>query len=328
MPKDYLETRRPQPLDNFRCELSIVTTLYRSAPFIDEFYRRITAAATTVGRSYELVFVNDGSPDDSFQRVMQLADGDHHVRVVDLSRNFGHHAAILAGLRHARGNYIFSIDVDLEEQPEWLIEFWEDLHANCADLVYGVQITRSGSAMKRTTGAIFYNLFNLASDIQIPPNVCTVRLMRRSYVEAVTQFTEAHIFLAGLYSWAGFIQRPRYVQKIRRPTKSSYTPIRLLRLFVNAVTSFSGYPLTIIFVAGMCVALLALLYACGLVLVKLLRPQMIVSGFTSILVSLWFIAGAIISVLGLVGMYVGNIFTQAKGRPQYFVRGVYERASK
>jgi putative glycosyltransferase len=309
-------------------ELSIVSTMYRSSEFISEFYRRIRAAAQSLTPAYEIVLVDDGSPDDSLAKALALAAEDRRVRVVELTRNFGHHPAMLAGLRHARGRFVFLIDIDLEEKPEWLPEFWGDLHDSAADIVYGVQSLRVGSFTKRQMGALFYGIFNSVSDIKIPANGCTVRLMRRGYVDAVAQFQETHVFLMGLFSWAGFKQQARVVTKTRRESESTYTPMKLITLSFEAVTSFSSYPLTIIFMMGLCITLLALAYAAYLMIEKILRPDYILSGFTSMMVSLWFIGGTIISVLGIIGMYVGRVFTEAKSRPQYLVREVHERSTR
>ncbi len=298
--------------------------MYRSADFVPEFYARMVAAAERVTSAFEIILVDDGSPDSSLASAIALADSDNRVRVVELSRNFGHHPAILAGLRHARGEYVFLIDIDLEEQPEWLGEFWRDLHQNPADMIYGVQSHRSGTAMKRHTGALFYRLFNLASDISIPENGCTVRLMNRSYLNAVSSLTESDVFMMGLFSWTGFVQRPRPVVRKRRSTASTYTPLRLVALSVNAITSFSSYPLTVIFAGGLVITLLSLAFACKLLVQKIMYPDIILSGFTSIMVSLWLLGGTIISVLGVIGMYVGKIFAEAKSRPQYVVRRIHE----
>lgn len=301
-------------------ELSIVSTMYRSADFIADFHHRITSAAASITDSYEIILVDDGSPDNSLDIALSLLEKDEHVRIVELSRNFGHHPAILAGLRHAQGEFVFLIDIDLEEKPEWLIDFWRDLEETQADIVYGVQRSREGSALKRHTGTIFYRFFNVASETPIPENGCTVRLMRRPYVDALNRFSETHIFVMGLFHWAGFVQRPRYVDKTRRPSASTYTPVKLISLSVDAVTSFSSYPLTVIFVGGLVITLLSLAYAGKLVIEKWLHPDVILSGFTSIMVSLWFLGGTIISVLGVIGMYVGKIFVESKARPQYLVR--------
>ncbi len=306
-----------------KLELSVVTTMYRSAEFVPEFYRRMTVAAQLLTPSYEIVLVDDGSPDDSLSLAIELSRSDSRVRVVELSRNFGHHPAILAGLRHTRGQLVFLIDIDLEEQPEWLGGFWDDLQTQAADIIYGVQTIRAGPAAKRHTGTLFYRFFNTASDTQIPTNGCTVRLMRRAYVEAIDKFTETHIFMMGLFSWAGFVQRPRYVTKLRRASASTYTPLKLIALSVNAVTSFSSYPLTVIFATGLAITFLSLAFACKLVIQKWMNPDYILSGFTSIMVSLWFLGGTIISVLGVIGMYVGKIFSESKARPQYLVRQLH-----
>ncbi|MBZ5585432.1 MAG: glycosyltransferase [Acidobacteriia bacterium] len=314
----------PPGPNSTRPELSIVTTLYKSAPFIKRFYAGIQEAAERIAVSYEILFVNDGSPDQSLAMAVALAQSDPRVRVVDLSRNFGHHAAILAGLRHSRGEFVFLIDVDLEERPEWLLDFWEDMRNGPVDMVYGVQTARTGAPVKRYTGAVFYRLFNLLSETRIPANVCTVRLMSRRYVDAVSQLTEAHVFLAGLFAWAGFAQRPRAVTKVPRETASSYTPLRLIQLFVNAITSFSSYPLTLVFFAGALLTFFSLGYAAWLLAVKIRNPQMVLSGFTSMMVSLWLLGGMLLSVLGLIGMYIGKIFVETKGRPQYVIKRVYE----
>jgi putative glycosyltransferase len=147
--------------------------------------------------------------------------------------------------------------------------------------------------------------------------------MRRSYLEAIKEFTETHVFMMGLFSWAGFVQRARSVVKVRRASASSYTPLKLIALSVNAITSFSSYPLTLIFGGGLVITFFSVAFAIRLVIQKLLYPDYILSGFTSIMVSVWFLGGTIISVLGVIGMYVGKIFSEAKSRPQYLVRRVY-----
>ncbi len=298
--------------------------MYRSAEFVAEFHRRISAAARSITESYEIVLVDDGSPDESLSLAIALAEIDPHVRVVELARNFGHHPAMLAGLRQSRGEFVFLIDIDLEEQPEWLPEFWRDLQEQPADMLYGVQMARAGSVMKRHTGTLFYRFFNLASDTAIPTNGCTVRLMKRCVVDALKKFTETHVFMMGLLSWTGFVQRARYVNKTQRASASTYTPFKLIALSVNAVTSFSSYPLTVIFVGGLGITFLSLLFALKMLIQKWMNPDYILMGFTSIMVSLWFLGGTIISVLGVIGMYVGKIFSEAKSRPQYLIRRVYD----
>jgi putative glycosyltransferase len=158
--------------------LSIVTTMYRSADDIDEFYRRTVETASTITHDFEIVFVNDGSPDHSLAKIRSYTD-DPRVVIVDLSRNYGHHQAIMAGLSYTRGNYIFLIDIDLEEQPEWMPEFYHKLVDNNVDVVYGVQNARADSLSRITTGLMFYQVFNTISDSKIPTNICTIRIITR-----------------------------------------------------------------------------------------------------------------------------------------------------
>src|SRR5262249_12988276 len=156
----------------------------------------------------------------------------------------------------------------------------------------------------------------------VPFNVCTVRLMARPYVDAIASLNEAHIFLAGLCSWTGFHQRAHPVTKTPRHSKSTYTPLKLIRLFLTAISSFSSYPLTMVFYLGVVITLLSMVYAGSLLIRKFLHPETLVSGFASIFISIWFLGGTILSALGIIGMYIGRIFIQVKGRPQYVIREI------
>lgn len=303
-------------------QLSVVTMLYRSAAYVREFHARCSAAAASLTSDYELIFVDDGSPDDAAGIVRELMASDPHVALVDLARNFGHHQAALAGLRQARGRRVFIIDVDLEEQPEWLPEFARAQEQGDADVVYGVAQRRAGGLLKKHVGSLFWKLFNLLSDVPVPLNPCTVRIMSRRYLDALLTLPERNVFLAGSYAWLGFRQLPRLVEKGVRPTRSSYTFARLLRLFVDAVTSFSSYPLRLIFVIGLGIAATALLLGLGLLSLKLLRPASISLGWPSLVLSIWFLGGTNIAFLGVIGIYLSKIFNEAKARPLYVVRGV------
>jgi len=308
-------------------DLSIVTTLYNSSPFIIEFHTRVVAAASQLVDDFEIIYVNDGSPDESLDLAVQIAERDPRVRVVDLSRNFGHHQAVMAGLREASGDKVFLLDVDLEEQPEWLDKFWSVLDEQHADVVFGVAETRRGNLFKKFSGRIFYKLFNAASDTPIPENVCTVRLMNRRYTDAILGLRESNLFLAGLFAWAGFRQVPVVVPKGARVRGSNYGVVRMVGLFVRAITSFSSYPLWIVFVLGVALTGFSLVGAAVLAIRKLLDPATILLGYASIMVSIWFLGGLIIALLGIIGLYLGGIFIETKNRPQYVVRSVYGQNS-
>jgi putative glycosyltransferase len=296
--------------------------LYRSEPYLREFHRRASAAAGGVTPRYEIVYVDDGSPDASAAVAREIASADPRVVVVELSRNFGHHPAAVAGLAHARGERVFILDVDLEEQPEWIPGFAAQMEAGRADVVYGVSRVRKGTFFRRVLGGAFWKLFNALSDVSVPENPCTVRIMSRRYVDALLTLPDRNLFLAGTYAWLGFRQEPRPVEKGLRKTASTYTARRLVALFIEAVTSFTSYPLRLIFGTGVLIAALALLAGTALVAYKVAHPEAISLGWSSIVVSIWFLGGVVISFLGVIGIYLAKIFNETKGRPLYVVKAV------
>ncbi|RME61230.1 glycosyltransferase [Candidatus Parcubacteria bacterium] len=302
-------------------KLSIVTTLYHSAPFLDAFYRRATAAASTLTDDFELVFVNDGSPDDSLAIVLNLCEQDEHVRVVDLSRNFGHHKAMMTGLMHARGDLIFLLDCDLEEAPEWLLPFYQQMQDAQADVVYGVQRRRKGGWFERFTGFLFYSIYNAISDQPIPRNLITARLMTRRYVDNLIQHQDREVFIAGLWAITGFKQVPFVVDKASR-VGSSYTLARRVSLMINGLSSFSSKPLVFISYLGMVISVAAGLFALYLLIGRLLGVVYL-TGWLSLIVSVWLLGGLIIFGQGIIGIYLSKVFMETKRRPYTVVRAIY-----
>jgi putative glycosyltransferase len=301
--------------------LSIVTSMYKSAAFLDEFHDRCSAVAARLGGSYEIVFVNDGSPDDSLAIALGLQERDPHVRVLDLSRNFGHHKALMTGLAHAHGERVFLIDCDLEEDPGWLITFDELLRSTGADVVYGVQSQRKGDWFERLSGDVFFKVFNRLLEHPIPANVVTARLMTARYVRALLEHQERELCFAGLLVSTGFDQRSLPITKGSRPG-TSYTLRKRISVFVNAVTSFSNRPLVYIFQIGIGVMLLSI--AAGVILIyKHLTSGIGVPGWASIMVSIWFLGGLTIFCVGVIGVYLAKIFIEIKHRPYTIVRAEY-----
>ena len=303
-------------------KLSIVATLYKSASYINKFYERTTAVARQLaGDDYEIIFVNDGSPDDSLDLAITLTEQDSHVIVIDLSRNFGHHKAMMTGLDNAIGELVFLIDSDLEEKPEWLLKFAQKMNDELCDVVYGVQKHRKGNWFERFSGQWFYYFFNTLTKFSLPINIVTARLMTRPYVESLLRHQEREIFLAGLWYITGFDQRPYLVQK-DNTSKSSYTLSRKLSLLVNAVTSFSSVPLISIFYMGVAIFLFALTYNFYL-LFNWLFYEKPLAGWTSVIGSIWLFGGLIISFIGVIGIYLAKVFSETKQRPYTIVRKIY-----
>lgn len=305
-------------------KLSVVATLYQSAAHIEEFTRRASAAARSlVEDEYEIVLVNDGSPDNSVELAIQLAEHDAHLVVVDLSRNFGHHKAMMTGLAHACGDQVFLIDSDLEEQPEWLLTFAPRMAESESDVVYGVQDKRKGRFFERLSGRWFYSFFKLLTGLTLPEDMVTARLMSRRYVDSLLRHEEREVFMAGLWFITGFVQTPQPVRKLSL-SETTYTFRRKMALLVNSVTSFSNAPLIGIFYIGVGISLLACCYIALLVFnwAFLSRPM---SGWTSVMASIWLLGGMIISFIGVVGIYLSKIFSETKQRPYTIVRRVYAK---
>lgn len=307
-------------------KLSIVTTLYRSAPHIAEFVARAGVAANAhAGDDYEIVLINDGSPDNSLDLAVQLSASDAHIVVVDLSRNFGHHKAMMTGLQHARGEQVFLLDSDLEEEPEWLASFAQQMQSDRSDVVYGVQEKRKGGIFERATGALFYKIFNAVTHLKLPENIVVARLMTRRYVDALVQHDEREIFMAGLWLITGYQQSPQTVIK-HSTSETTYTLRRKISQLINSIVSFSNAPLVAIFVIGCFITLIAVLFALFLLWGWMANDQP-PSGWTSVIMSIWLLGGVTISFIGVIGIYLAKIFSETKRRPYTIVRHIYGRTS-
>ena len=304
-------------------KLSIVTTMYCSALYLREFHARTSVAARQLTENYEIIYVNDGSPDESLDVALELYRTDEKVRIVDLSRNFGHHKAIITGLSHARGDLVFLIDCDLEEAPELLATFHAELRRSEADVVYGVQATRKGDWFEQVTGNMFYSLINRLSYCPVPRNVITARLMTKRYVTNLVQHRDREVFLLGLWTITGFKQVPMEVTKLSKGS-TTYTLGRKVGNLVNAVTSFSNKPLVWVFYLGSLISVVAGIAALVLIIRRLFFGFLL-SGWPSLIVSIWLLGGVTIFCLGIIGIYLAKVFTETKERPYTVVRQIHER---
>ena len=301
--------------------LSVVTSMFRSSAYLEEFYSRAVRAISAISSSYEVLFVNDGSPDDSLAVALRIRARDSRVRILDLSRNFGHHRALMTGLAHARGELVFLLDCDLEEDPEWLLRFHETLRRTGADVIYGVQPARKGGFVERLSGAVFYSVLNRMLADPIPRNVITARLMTRRYVQALVQHLDREICLAGLWVITGFDQRAVEVAKGSRPG-SSYSFRSRVSALVNAITSFSNRPLIYVFYLGTIILVMSTLAATVLAF-RALNHGIGVAGYASLIISIWFLGGLTLFSVGIVGVYLAKVFTETKNRPYTVIRADY-----
>jgi putative glycosyltransferase len=307
-------------------QLSVVTTLFQSAPYIDEFYRRVRTEAEKIAADLEFVFVNDGSTDSSLDVALDLQKQDGRILVVDLSRNFGHHKAMMTGLEHAQGDLVFLIDVDLEEPPEIVGAFFESLNKENADAAYGVQSPRHGPWLTRTLANLFYWVFELLSDYRIPPHSLTARLMTRRYVDQLVQHKEHLSNMIGLWELTGFKQVAVGVRKSPFKGTTTYTFHRRLAAAIYAITAFSSKPLRLIAYLGLLVTALSIIYAIVLVIAYFVFG-ISTTGWTSLIVSISLFSGLILFCQGIIAAYLAVIFIETKNRPYTVIRKIYEAKS-
>lgn len=302
-------------------KISIVTSLYKSAPYIKEFYDRHIACVTKLAVDYEFVFVNDGSPDNSSDIVNRIIENDKRVRLVNLSRNFGQYPAMFAGMSVATGDYVCALDCDLEEDPENIIPMYEKLKQNASiDVVYTVIDKRSGGFVKGFLGELFFIFMDQLSEVNIPRNQGWQRLMSKKYVESLLQYKEVETLPAGLMVLAGFNQVPFKITKTYKGS-TSYTLKKRLRFAFNSLFAFSSKPLIFIGISGLLITTIAFLTIVIALLKKFFYTNY-QSGWISIIASIWFIGGLILSSIGIVGIYISKIFNQIKNRPLYIIKSI------
>ena len=283
------------------------------------------AAAAKLFDSVELVFVNDGSPDDSLDIAIGISHRDGRVRVVDLSRNYGHHVAMLAGLEHASGELIFLVDCDLEERPELLEPLYAALTAGPnIDVAYGVQTSRKGHPIERIGGALAYSIINsMAGDLRLEPNMLVARIMTRRFVNAMLAHRETEVVFTGIAASAGFYQVGVPVMKLHKGS-SVYTVRRRIAMLVRGITAFSDQPLIYISYLGTSILVASLAFI-AVELFAYFFYRTIPQGYTSIAISIWFLGGLILLAIGIVARYLAIVFAEVKHRPRYIVRAIHRR---
>jgi putative glycosyltransferase len=299
--------------------ISVVTTSYNSSPYVEEFYWRALEAVRRPGRDVEFVFVDSASSDDSAARAREFLKWQTPTTLVELSRNFGHHRAILTGLSFARGDLLFLIDCDLEEPPELFGELLRTLEQTCdsgdpADVVYAVPRRRKGGFFERVSGALFYRLFNLLSDVQVPNDWMICRLMTARYVRALLAHQERELFLGGLFAITGFRQVAIAAEKHHKGS-SAWTLRRKLKVALQAVTAFSARPLWLLAGAGTLISVSSAAFMLYMIFRATIFGMPQHSGWASIMAMISFYGGLNVLALGIVGLYITQVLAEVKGRP-------------
>ncbi|GAX60433.1 ribonuclease III [Candidatus Scalindua japonica] len=307
--------------------ISIVVPVFNENEGIDKFYGRVRDVVDSLKTlSYEIVFVDDGSNDGSYQKLIRLANSDSNIRVIKFSRNFGHQIAITAGIDMAAGDAVVVIDADLQDPPEIIIEFvkkWEEGY----DVVYGIREKRKGeSIMKLLSAGIFYRLLKLIIKFDIPLDAGDFRLMSKRAVEQFKSLREKDRFVRGLTSWIGFKQTGVYYSREKRfvgETKYSYS--QMIKFAFDGITSFSNMPLKLATWLGYCTSFLAFMYMASVFVQKVLGYT--VQGWATIMAGILFLGGIQLICLGIIGEYIGRIFNEVKQRPLYVIEEIYRSDS-
>jgi glycosyltransferase involved in cell wall biosynthesis len=307
---------------------SIAAPVFNEIEIVGEFYKRVEHVMDSLGESWELILVDDGSTDGSTEKILELSEADSRVVPVILARNFGHQIAITAGVDHARGKAVVILDADLQDPPEVipdLIARWKEGY----EVVYAVRAEREGeSFFKKVTASLFYRLIYRITDVEIPLDTGDFRLLDRQAADVLRKMRERHRFPRGMAAWIGFRQiGVPYKRAARFAGETKYPFKKMLRLALDAITGFSYFPLQLATYFGfICAGISAL--AIPVVIVLRLTGYQAFLGQATTLISVLFLGGVQLISLGIVGEYLGRIYSEVKGRPLYIAREQQESLKK
>lgn len=305
---------------------SFVVPIYNDAYLAEDFCREYAKmfqshlGVSEITGPAELIFVNDGSQDDSARVLGQLPARFPFVRVINFSRNFGQHIALSCGYRHARGRYVGMLNVDMQEPPDQIPLLLAEIEGTDCDIVFGQRRARAGSAADSLTSRVFGFVLNKLTGYEVPLSVATLRVMNRRFVDAYNSLSERSRYLPGLESWLGFKRGYVEIAHFERSRgKSSYNFTRRFLMAADAIVSFSDLPLKITVVFGFMVVAASFLLAAALLVQKLFFHDILL-GYTSTVCLIVFLGGAQLSVIGLASIYVGRILREVQQRPLYVIR--------
>jgi glycosyltransferase involved in cell wall biosynthesis len=303
--------------------ISIVAPCYNEEAVIDIFLEKIFVVLEQLGRSFEIVFVNDGSRDNTLEVLKAKSKEYAGIRVINLSRNFGKEAALTAGIDAARGEVVVPIDVDLQDPPELILEFVKKYEEGY-DVVVGKRVDRTtDTPAKRMSAELFYKMHNKISDIEIPHNVGDYRLMSRRVVEELKKLPETQRFMKGIFAWLGFKTAVvEYKREARAAGDTSFNGWKLWNFALDGITSFSTAPLRVWLYVGIVLAFIAFLFGAWIV-VKTLLFGSDTPGYASMITVILFLGGIQLMGIGILGEYIGRIYLESKNRPIYIVENEY-----
>jgi glycosyltransferase involved in cell wall biosynthesis len=304
--------------------VSIIIPMYNESEGIHESLSKLETAISALPYAFECVAVNDGSTDDTLQKLQQYSPSKLSLRIVDLSRNFGKEAALTAGMEYARGDAVIPMDADLQDPPELIAALVAEWEKGFEVVLAKRQDRQSDSLLKRTTARWFYRFINRLSEIKIPEDVGDFRLMDRVVVDVIKQLPENHRFMKGLFAWAGFrTTSVEYMRPGRARGETKFNGWKLWNLALEGITSFSTVPLRMWTYMGFLVSTIAFIYG-GYIIFDTLFHGNKVPGYPSLLSVILFLSGIQIAGMGILGEYLGRAYLETKRRPVYIARSVSE----
>ncbi|MBT4521975.1 MAG: glycosyltransferase family 2 protein [Halieaceae bacterium] len=304
--------------------ISVVCPCFNEEKVIPAFIDALIPVLKDTDLSYEIVFINDGSSDKTLQALLAVREETDAVRILNLSRNFGKEAAMTAGLDHAQGEVIIPMDVDLQDPPELIKEFIERWREGY-EVVLARRVDRSADTWtKRVSAGLFYHLHNRISDVEVPHNVGDYRLFTRKVLKEVQRLGEHQRFMKGLFAWVGFnTTTVEYVREKRVAGKTHFNGWKLWNFALDGITSFSSAPLRIWLYIGICIATPSVFWA-SWILIRTVVYGIDLPGYASLISAVLFLGGIQLIGIGVLGEYVGRIYIETKGRPNYIVEKDYE----
>lgn len=302
--------------------ISVVIPVFNEAATVNYLYDRTVAVLSSISSAFEIICVDDGSYDDTLEKLKALREGDKRLKIISLSRNFGHQQSFLAGLSHAKGDYIVMMDGDLQDPPEIIVKFQELINVGY-DIVYGVRKKRKEGFLKRTAYWLFYRFFKYSVSFYIPLDTGDFSMMTRKALQEVLRSGEQSLFLRGTRSWIGFKQIGfEYERDKRYAGEVKYTLRKLLNLAYNGIFSFSQLPVKFIFFSGVTLLVLSMFYLMYL-LIAYFSFGGIPEGFTTLAILIIIFSSVQLISLGLIGEYLLRIYDESRKRPLYIVREIF-----
>lgn len=305
-------------IKNTTVNISVVTPVYGCCQSLDALYVRIEKTLSKITQDFEIIMVNDASPDNAWDIIKLLAQKDSRVKGINFSRNFGQHRAITAGLDHAQGEWVVVMDCDLQDQPEEILKLYDKAKEGY-EIVFGQRVARQDTTSKKLTSKLFYIIYDYLSESNTDHTIANFSIISKKVVESFLKLGEQHRPYGYFINWLGFKRTHVMVEHAKRLNgETSYTIKKLVSLALDNIVSQSNKPLKMSIKFGFIMSFLSAIYALYLVF-KYISADMVVPGWTSVMVSIYFIAGLLFANLGFLGLYIGKIFDETKGRPPYII---------